>query len=140
MNTGKIIIYEHSHDDPTSQRMCVPRKIEYGISQADSLLVILQFNNVSEPLDIISEHVTDDDNDIPFGESVDVYAGQMLTIKYKDETYKLVIGSDTPRDSAIFAPPPAIYNTTLHSSDKCFISLVEPVDAFQFKDNRYVTL
>jgi hypothetical protein len=140
MNHRKIIIYEHSHDDPTSHRMCVPRKIEYGISQADSLLVIFQFNNVYKPLDIISEHVTDDDNDIPLGESVDVYAGQMFTIKYEDETCKLVVGSDNPRDSAIFSAPPAIYNTTLHSSNKCFISLIEPVDAFRFKDNRYVTL
>ena len=140
MNTGRIIIYEHSHDDPESLRKCIPRKIEYGVSQADSLLVVLQFDNDFESLDITSECVTDDDNDLPFGDSVDVSAGQMFTIKYRDEICKLVVGSDNPKDSVVFTTPPAIYNTTLHSSDKCFVSLVEPVNAFQFKDNRYVTL
>ena len=140
MNYGNVIIYEYLHDDPSGRRMCVPRKIRYGVSQADSLLVIFEFDNDYKSLDITSERVTDDDNDVPFGESVDVYAGQMFTIKYKDETYKLVVGSDAPTDSAIFAVPPPIYNTTLHSSNKCYISLVEPVDAFQFNDNRYVTL
>jgi len=91
-------------------------------------------------LDITSEKVASEDNDIPFGESVDVYMGQLFDIKYKDETYKLVVGSDNPRDSTIFHTPPAIYNTTLHGSHQCFISLVEPIDAFRFKDNRYVTL
>ena len=140
MKFGKIIIYEQSHDDPTSRRMCVPRKIEYGVSQADSLLVILQFNNIYKPLDITSEKVTSDENDVPFGETVGVWSGQLFDIKYKDETYQLMIGSDNPKDSTIFCAPPAIYNTTLHSSDKCFVSLVEPVDAFRFKDNRYITL
>lgn len=140
MKFGKIIIYEHSHDDPSGHRMCIPRKIEYGVSQADSLLVILQFNNIYKPLDITSEKVTSDENDIPFGESVDVYVGQLFDIKYEDETYRLMVGSDNPKDSTIFTSPPAIYNTTLHSSHQCFISLVEPVDAFRFKDNRYVTL
>ena len=140
MKFGKIIIYEHSHDDPSGHRMCIPRKIEYGLSEADSLLVILQFNNIYKPLDITSRKVASDENDVPFGESVDVYVGQLFTTKYKDETYKLVVGSDNPRDSTIFYAPPAIYNTTLDGSHQCFISLVEPVDAFRFKDNRYVTL
>ena len=87
MNYGNVIIYEYLHDDPSGRRMCVPRKIRYGVSQADSLLVIFEFDNDYKSLDITSERVTDDDNDVPFGESVDVYAGQMFTIKYKDETY-----------------------------------------------------
>ena len=142
MSFTNIIIYEHSHDDPSDLRICVPRKIEYGLSQADSLLVVLEFGNVQHrvALDITSEKVASEDNDIPFGESVDVYMGQLFDIKYKDETYKLVVGSDNPRDSTIFHTPPAIYNTTLHGSHQCFISLVEPIDAFRFKDNRYVTL
>ena len=140
MKFRNIIIYEHSHDDPSGRRMCIPRKIEYGVSQADSLLVILQFNNIYKPLDITSTKVTCDENDVPFGETVDVWSGQLFDIKHKDEKYQLMVGSDNPRDSTIFCAPPAIYNTTLHSSDKCFVSLVEPVDAFRFKDNRYVIL
>jgi len=140
VNFGKIIIYEHSHDDPSGHRKCIPRKIEYGVSQAESLLVVLEFDNGMKSLDITSEKVTCDENDVPFGETVDVWSGQLFDIKYDDETYQLMVGSDNPRDSTIFHAPPAIYNTTLHSSHQCFISLVEPVDAFRFKDNRYVTL
>jgi len=140
MKFGNIIIYEYSHDDPNNSRVCVPRKIEYGVSQADSLLVVFEFDNDMKPLDITSTKVTCDENDVPFGETVDVWSGQLFDIKYKNEIYRLMVGSDNPRDSTIFCAPPAIYNTTLHSSDKCFVSLVEPVDAFRFKDNRYVTL
>jgi hypothetical protein len=116
---GKIIIYEHSHDDPSGHGMCVPRKIEYGVSQADSLLVVLEFDNNMKSLDVTSTKVTCDENDVPFGETVDVWSGQLFTIKYEDETYRLMVGSDNPRDSTIFTSPPAIYNTTSHSSDKC---------------------
>ena len=135
-----IIIYEHSHEDPSYHHVCTPRKIEYGVSRAESLLVVLEFANEYKPLDITSTKVTCDDNDVPFGENVDVWSGQLFDIKYKDEIYQLMVGSDNPKDSTIFTSPPAIYNTTLHSSHQCFISLVEPVDAFRFKDNRYVTL
>lgn len=140
MSFTNIIIYEHSHDDPSDHRMCHPRKIEYGVSRAESLLVVLEFANEYKSLDITSTKVMSDENDVPFGENVGVYMGQLVDIKYKDETYQLMVGSDNPKDSTIFHAPPAIYNTTLHSSHQCFISLVEPVDAFRFKDNRYVTL
>lgn len=141
-----IVVCELDHIDPENQEYCNPQQIAIGYAKNQGILISMLFENEDQrrlpyvnseapqlnfSVDVIHNDKTE------YKDKYDIQTGVEITIKDKQELYKMILGSNGDHFH-YFTNIPAINNTT-DFGNVVFLNFPHTVEGFTFQTDTIKT-
>lgn len=141
-----IVICELDHIDPKNQEYCNPQQIAIGYAKNQGILISILFENEDQrrlpyvnseapQLNFSVEVIHNDKTE--YKDKYDIQTGVEITIKDKQELYKMILGSNGDHFH-YFTNIPAINNTT-DFGNVVFLNFPHTVEGFTFQTDTIKT-
>lgn len=141
-----IVVCELDHIDPENQEYCNPQQIAIGYAKNQGILISMLFENEDQrrlpyvnseapQLNFSVEVIHNDKTE--YKDKYDIQTGVEITIKDKQELYKMILGSNGDHFH-YFTNIPAINNTT-DFGNVVFLNFPHTVEGFTFQTDTIKT-